>query len=538
MTQPRPQQRKSKGGQPALRVALAAVVGAGLVSAGSQLPSAWAAIATTSVATCAPGSVILTPTVALNAGGQQVQAQGRTWSADTVGTGGFTATTPSTADIAGTTADALYRSQRVGKQINYAIAVPNGTYIVRLHLAETYWNAPNGSKQSPGSRVFNLNVENRTVLHRYDPAADAGGPMRAAVRGVETTVSDGTLHISATAVVDNASVSAVEALRLSTCGQGAPQPSPAPTSTAPTSATPTSGVPSAPTSTAPTSTGPTSTQPDPTTFTLGQRPFLASSSWNTPVPASASFTKMGWPAPSANSMYWVNWESYAPAIYQAAPEYPVVQVSVPNSWGWPAGQVPVRLPVDATGAVGTDGELLAIDGTTVHNFWQFKRTSPTTATASAYGRTDLLTGSGWSNRNPQRGAGIVASGSSQLAGLLVKKETDAGPIRHALQLAVSASLHSPGYTGEATSGDGTSSAGISKTGQRMAIPPRVAIPAGLSPLGQQVAQALKTYGAFDIDTGGPNTTLLRAQANAYDSATINALRKDMAALLPLLHRVD
>ena len=62
------------------------------------------------------------------------------------------------------------------------------------------------------------------------------------------------------------------------------------------------------------------------------------------------------------------------------------------------------------------------------------------------------------------------------------------------------------------------------------------MPAGLSPLGQKVFRVLRTYGAFDVDSSGGSTTL-RAQSNAYDAATITALRADMQKLGPLLRAV-
>ncbi len=283
----------------------------------------------------------------------------------------------------------------------------------------------------------------------------------------------------------------------------------------------------------------TSTPTASTAWLMGQRPFTSWSTWNTPISSSARYTRLPWPAPGyPDAMYWVNWEAYSPAIYVAKPWYPWVKVSIPATWNWPAQVISVQVPVGVTGAAGSDGEILVINGDTVHNFWQFKRSSTTRASASSYGRTSLTWGSGWGSKVTGRSAGIVAAGASQLAGLLVKAETDAGEIRHALQLGIAANLHLPGYTGQALGGDGTASQGISRTGQRLAIPRWIAMPSGLSPLGQKVFRALRDYGAFDIDTGGAGTTLLRAQANAYDSTIMNSLRQDMPRLLPLLHRVD
>lgn len=281
--------------------------------------------------------------------------------------------------------------------------------------------------------------------------------------------------------------------------------------------------------------------PDPspspqTGFTLGQRPFAASSSWNTPISTSAKYTSLAWPK-STNYNYGVNWQQYSPAVHISKSSDPVVRVSMPDNWGYPRQSIEVRMPLGVTGANGTDGELLVIDGTTVHNFWQFKRTSDTTATVSAYGKADVLTGSGWGSSSPFLGAGIVATGSSQLAGLLVQAETDRGEIEHALQIALDGAIQRPGYTGEAISGDGGAANGISKEGERLAIPPTVTMPSGLSPLGKKVFRAMQKYGCFNIDVAG-GISLLRAQQNAYDATTIDALFRDLNVLIPMLHRVD
>lgn len=274
--------------------------------------------------------------------------------------------------------------------------------------------------------------------------------------------------------------------------------------------------------------------PTPTSFTLGQRPFAANSSWNTPIPANATYTRLNWPQQA--SKYWVNWDSYSPAVHIAKSTDPVVAVSMPANWGWPAGTVNIRMPVGVTGANGTDGEILVIEGNTVHNCWQFKRTSNTAGTCSAYGRTDLITGSGWGRKSPFLSAGIVATGSSQLAGLLVQAETDKGEIEHALQIALEFALQKPGFTGEAISGDGTSNSGISQEGERLAIPRDAPMPSGLSPLGQKVFRAMQKYGVFNIDVAG--VTILRAQTNAYNSSVIGSLRSDVPKLIPLLQRVN
>ncbi len=274
----------------------------------------------------------------------------------------------------------------------------------------------------------------------------------------------------------------------------------------------------------------------PGTWTLGQRPFAASSSWNTPVKSGATYSKLGWPS-STGYNYGVNWDAYSPAVYFSKASDPLVQVAIPDNWGWPAGNIPVHLPAGVTGAAGTDGEILIIDGTTVHNFWQFNRTGLSSASAQAYGRADVVKDSGWGSKSPFKSAGIVATGSSQLAGLLVQAESDAGEIEHALQMALDYAITKPGYTGEAISGDGSNASGIAQEGQRLAIQPGTAMPSGLSTLGQKVFRTLQKYGVFVIDVAG-GCSVLRAQQNAYSSTTIDALWQDMQKLTPLLQAVN
>src|SRR4051812_34050248 len=117
---------------------------------------------------------------------------------------------------------------------------------------------------------------------------------------------------------------------------------------------------------------------------LATPPFSSSSSWNTLVPPNSSFTKLNWPG-STGYNYSVAWDSYSPSVYVASPSDPVVQVSHPAGWGYPAGTVSIHMPAAANGAAGTDGELIVIDGDVAYNFWQFNRTSSTTATAASYG---------------------------------------------------------------------------------------------------------------------------------------------------------
>ena len=196
-------------------------------------------------------------------------------------------------------------------------------------------------------------------------------------------------------------------------------------------------------------------------YNLADRPFLATSSWNTPIPSTASLTPLSWTL--SGIAYSIGWSSYSAPIYVASPADPLVQVSCPASWGWPANPS-FHVPSAATGAPGTDGEIVVIDGTTVYNVWQFKRTSDSAATGSSFAATDVKTGTGWGTTSPFLAAGIMAAGSSELAGMLVDAETSAGEINHAIQVEMPAPLNLPGFSGSAISGDGHLTTGTVQEG--------------------------------------------------------------------------
>ncbi len=269
---------------------------------------------------------------------------------------------------------------------------------------------------------------------------------------------------------------------------------------------------------------------------LQDAPFSASSTWNEQISSGATYTPLNWPA-STGYNYSVNWDSYSPSVYVAQSTDPLVTVSYPAGWGYPGGTVSVHMPAAATGAAGTDGELVVIDGNTVYNFWQFNRTGATSATAQSMGEDNIATGSGWGSQSPFLSAGTTAAGSSELAGLLVQAQTDTGSITHALELAVNSTLVKSGAVGQAISSDGSSSTGIVQEGELLGVPPGTQMPAGLSPLGQEVFTALQKYGAYVVDTAGGDT-VLRAQANGYNASTITALDSDVAKILPLLESVQ
>lgn len=151
----------------------------------------------------------------INAGGPAVTANGVQWRADQFFTGGKSFVNSSVGDIAGTSDDVLYTSERSATSnlgsFSYAIPVPAaGTYLVKLYFAEIWFGVSSGGPGGAGKRVFSANLEGGAVeLQDYDIFAEVGAA-KAAVKIFSVAVSDGTLNIDFTAKVDQPKVSALE----------------------------------------------------------------------------------------------------------------------------------------------------------------------------------------------------------------------------------------------------------------------------------------------------------------------------------------
>jgi hypothetical protein len=250
---------------------------------------------------------------------------------------------------------------------------------------------------------------------------------------------------------------------------------------------------------------------------LSKRPFSAASAWNAPISSSAQWATYTY---IADSHWWVNREDFSLPVVYSASNYPLVSVTLPASWGWPAATLQMRIADGVTGAAGNDASLIVINGDIAYNFFEFVRTDSTHAHASAYGLANIKTDTGWGSLNPTKGAGIRAAGASGLGGLITGEDLSAGVIDHALAVSMRASDMSSGFIAPAIASDG--SGGILPTGTRFGIPSTTPIPGGLSPIGHMVWDSLKTYGAYLVDRGGNNA--FYADPNSVTADQINPLR--------------
>ncbi|WP_418608309.1 PA14 domain-containing protein [Georgenia sp. SUBG003] len=154
--------------------------------------------------------------VRINAGGGAVTIGGVQWAADQFFAGGKSYSNSQVTQIAGTTDDVLYQSERSATtnlgSFGYNIPVNGGNYVVRLHFAEIYHGATGGGAGGTGKRVFSVNLEGGgTEIANLDLNAVVP-PMTAYVRDVPITVTDGNLDIDFTATVDQPKVSAIEVI--------------------------------------------------------------------------------------------------------------------------------------------------------------------------------------------------------------------------------------------------------------------------------------------------------------------------------------
>ena len=150
-------------------------------------------------------AVFHSPSVLINpGGGNYTDNTGHVWKADTSFSGGKNYWT--TTAIAGTDNDALYQTERFGKNFSYNLAVDNGLYQVNLEFAEIYWD-------EAGKRIFDVQAEKQTVIDNLDIFAEVG-KNTALTKTIQIDVTDGTLNLDFSTIVDHAKVSAIEVMAL------------------------------------------------------------------------------------------------------------------------------------------------------------------------------------------------------------------------------------------------------------------------------------------------------------------------------------
>lgn len=131
-------------------------------------------------------------------------SEGRRWESDRGFSSGSIAVDRGSLPIEGTRDAFIYRSQR-SKVASYSLAVPNGTYLVRLHFAET-------ELEAASLRRFGVTVEGQR-LPDFDPFVAAGGKARANVQDFRhVKVNDGKVDIVFDAIAGSSAIDGIEIL--------------------------------------------------------------------------------------------------------------------------------------------------------------------------------------------------------------------------------------------------------------------------------------------------------------------------------------
>lgn len=137
---------------------------------------------------------------AVNAGGGAVTANGISYSRDRFYTGG--AGNITTKAISGTTADAVFQSERYGST-TYDVPVTNAKYSIKLQFAELYHSVA-------GARYFSVEVEGQTVFIDKDLFSDVGMDAALEIVVPDVSVYDNALTIQLTASLHNAVINGFE----------------------------------------------------------------------------------------------------------------------------------------------------------------------------------------------------------------------------------------------------------------------------------------------------------------------------------------
>lgn len=243
----------------------------------------------------------------------------------------------------------------------------------------------------------------------------------------------------------------------------------------------------------------------------GVRAFPPSSPVNTPLVAGIPMQPLLWPTATGFNYFAILKDYIDIPNLATAPTCSFNTTFAPL--GWPGGTQTRQMTHGFSGAsflsggTDTDNEAISIIGNNAMSIWIFDRLTDTTAaTAGAVGFVaNIQTDSGFGIKGIQE-AGVVASLSSNLVGLLLKEEwTKYGVFNHMLAFCGSAGLVNAGIPiFPAISNDGSSSNGNFTEGNILTFLPGTTMPAGGSVYMPALFAAIRDYGMVVVDNGGAN----------------------------------
>ena len=130
-------------------------------------------------------------------------SSGHAWQPELGFEGGSRSNSNPDVPVSNTNDPGLYRTEHFGMN-SFAISIPDGKYIAKLHFAEMYPRI-----HGPGNRVFSFNVQGREFKD-FDIWQKAGGANRAYVETVPVEVIDGEFKITFAKKVQLPVIDAIE----------------------------------------------------------------------------------------------------------------------------------------------------------------------------------------------------------------------------------------------------------------------------------------------------------------------------------------
>jgi hypothetical protein len=448
----------------------------------------------------AASSTDVGPAATANAAGVAVDVGGKstgTWIADAYVSGGLIATTTTNINTNAlhSAPQAVYQANRYGSTLTAVIPnlTPLTAYTVRLHFAETFWNAA-------GKRAFNTSINGTAVLTNFDVFKAAGGKNVAINRQFTSSAdANGKVTVVLSVVTDNAAIAGIEVLRV-----GA-SPTPAPT-VAPTP------LPS------PVSTPTPGSTPTPSGW------HNAFPAWNgnkllpaNPVihPQSQAMMNLLYNNTNGHGLTGPALDDAQSSYYDAKASDPLHTIHCVYKWGpKPSGNCvmegkQIHIPAGAVPGANSDQHtsILQPDGCTLDDFWVMQKDMSQSALTAYFGAEyNQCAGTGFVLTS---GAGATQGGGSNRLGRTTVAELQTGVIHHAIEVADS--CNPVAYSvGQSTAWGNPNNCVAGDSGPSMPYGSYVwsdvkpaNLPAGLDKATRMICTALNQYGGVIDDTIGP-----------------------------------
>jgi hypothetical protein len=221
--------------------------------------------------------------------------------------------------------------------------------------------------------------------------------------------------------------------------------------------------------------------------------------------------------------YGLNNGAYDHPTYFAKSTDPMTTFHLGAGWGFPATTMTVPAPAGMKASSGGDlvmsillsnGQILDLYGVSG---------SGTNFSASYYGISDGVNGTGFGDPSDWHAIGTTAIGSTQGGGTILARDIAAGSIPHALCMAFDYSVLGGSGTGgssvlPAVANDDGGGGGPLPEGGLLLIPAGTPKPAGLSAMGSALWDAAATYGVYITDQLGGSPMFYGDGSSAVDSA--------------------